>query len=125
MLINLSNNSFSEWPIKQKLTAEQQFGQIIDLPFPPVLKEFDLDQVIKLVEQYVEKCLVLINKNDSYSKCNSTKASRNAIHIMGEMTFVYQFVKKMSEQGILCLASTSDMNNNEHVSFRPYTTDLF
>lgn len=32
----------------------------------------------------------------------------NAIHVMGEMTFVYQFVKQASAVGLRCVASTTE-----------------
>ena len=62
--------------------------------------------------------------------------SKNAVHVMGEMTFVYQFVQKISEQGVECLAATSrrivvEENNGtkvsrfEFVRFRAYTEELY
>ena len=125
MLINLSKYPLELWNKKQRKKTEQQFGQVVDLNLPPILKEYDLNQVIELVDQYVEKCLAILSKSYSCSKNNSKISTEDAIHVIGEMTFVYQFVKKMSEQGVMCLAATSDMNINEYVPFRPYTTDLF
>lgn len=133
MLINLSNHPLASWSEKQKQAAEQQFGQIIDLSFPSVPTEADLAQVMQLVGEYVQKCNDIINKS---AETDSMKPSKDAIHVMGEMTFVYQFVQKMSELGVLCVASTtrriaidnpdgSKLSNFEFVRFRPYTMELF
>ncbi len=48
MLINLSNHPLSNWSEKQRQAAEQQFGQIVNLPFPTVPTDADLAQVILL-----------------------------------------------------------------------------
>jgi len=134
MLINLSNHPLPKWSENQRQAAEQQFGRIVDLPFPVVPTDAGLEQVVQLVEAHVEKCLQIISENDQ--SAGAEKGNKNAIHIMGEMTFVYQFVKKMSEQGILCVASTTKriveekpdgtkLSRFEFVRFRPYTQDFF
>lgn len=123
MLINLSNHPLSKWSDKQRQAAEQQFGKIVDLLFPVVPTDADLDQVIQLVEEYVEKCMQIFSALKKLS--NQESSNKNAIHIMGEMNFVYQFVDKMSEQGILCVASTLKEETKEFVQFRSYTNELF
>ena len=134
MLINLSNHPLSKWSEKQRQVAEGQFSKIVDLPFPVIPTDAGLDQVIQLVEEKVEACMkILIEKKQ---KSNEEKSSHDAVHIMGEMTFVYQFVNKMSEQGIMCVASTTEriaeeklngtkLSRFEFVQFRPYTNELF
>ena len=128
MLINLSNHPLARWSEKQRQTAEHQFGKIMDLPFPAIPTQADLEDVVRLVEKYIEKCTNILN--------NHGKLKSSAIHIMGEMTFVYQFVQKMSEQGVSCVASTSErvaveqldgtkLSRFEFVQFRPYTVELF
>ena len=123
MLINLSNHPPSKWSKKQRQAAEGQFGKIVDLPFPVVPTEADLDQVIQLVEEKVEACMKILIEKRQISKDESS--NQDAIHIMGEMTFVYQFVNKMSEQGILCVASIEKEESKEFVQFRQYTNELF
>ena len=134
MLINLSNHPFLKWSAEQRQIAKQQFSEIVDLPFPVVPTNADLDQVIQLVEEYVEKCMQIFSERKLLSSRETN--NKNAIHIMGEMTFVYQFVHKMSEQGVLCVASTTERIAQEKsdgtkwsrfqfVRFRPYTNELF
>lgn len=132
MLINLSNHPLSKWSEKQRQAAEGQFGKIVDLPFPIVPTDAALDKVIQLVEAKVEKCMKILVEKQGISR----NENQDAVHIMGEMTFVYQFVNKMSEQGILCVASTTERiaeekpdgtkwSRFEFVQFRPYTEELF
>ena len=134
MLINLSNHPLNSWSRKQKNVAKQQFGPIIDLPFPPVPTDAGIDDIINLTYKYVDECLRLVHEN-RLENSMGTKI-QNAIHVMGEMTFVYQFVQKMSELGVLCVASTSkriaQVNDDgsktavfEFVRFRPFTIELY
>ena len=134
MLINLSNHPLSKWSEKQRLTAEQQFGKIVDLPFPVVPTDAGLNQVVQLVEEKVAACMKILDEKKTMS--SETSGNSDAVHIMGEMTFVYQFVNKMSVEGILCVASTTGriaeeksdgtkLSRFEFVQFRPYTEELF
>jgi len=123
MLINLSNHPLSKWSEKQQQAAEQQFGKIVDLPFPVVPTDAALDQVIQLVEEKVENCMRILNEKKQ--KSSEENSNQDAVHIMGEMTFVYQFVNKMSEQGVLCVASILKAESKEFVLFRPYSNELF
>ena len=74
----------------------------------------------------------LLEKNQP----SADTGSKQAVHVMGEMTFVYQFVHLMTEQGVLCVASTTkrivtnQANNTktakfEFIQFREYTQELF
>jgi hypothetical protein len=123
MLINLSNHPLSKWSDQQRQAAEKQFGKIVDLPFPTVPTDADLDRVIELVNEKVEECMKIFIESKQIS--SDKNSNHDAVHIMGEMTFVYQFVDKMSEQGILCVASTKKDGSNEFVQFRSYTNELF
>lgn len=38
----------------------------------------------------------------------------HAIHVMGEMTFVYQFVKLATAAGLRCVASTTERRAVDH-----------
>ncbi len=97
MLINLTHHPFAAWPDEQKRAVER-YGNITDLPFPRVAPEAGAEDVAALAEQYIVRCTKLMaEKNDK----------QNAVHIMGEMTFVYQFVRQATERGFTCLASTT------------------
>lgn len=129
MLINLSNHPLDTWSDQQKQEAEKQFGRIVDLQFPPIAPESDLDQIAQIATEYVDICFKQFEQENPSS-------FQNAVHVMGEMTFVYQFVKMMSELGVVCVASTTrrivvaaDQNEKtskfEFVRFRPYSLEFF
>ena len=133
MLINLSNHSLSSWSDKQKIVAQQQFGQIVDLAFPSIQPEAGLKQVKSLATAYVQKCLEMLGDK---ATDEHARPIQQAVHIMGEMTFVYQFIRQISEYGILCVASTSNriveteengrkISRFEFVRFRAFTNELF
>jgi len=129
MLINLSNHSLETWSEQQKQEAEKQFGSIMDLQFPPIAPESDLEQIAQIAAEYVDICFKEFERENPSS-------IQNAVHVMGEMTFVYQFVKMMSELGVLCVASTTrrivvaeeqneKISKFEFVKFRPYCLEFF
>lgn len=94
MLINLSNHPSAKWSAKQ-LQAAHQFGDIVDLPFPDVNPEADEQSVIALANSYASKVETLASEDEV------------TVHVMGEMNFIYSFVKRMRERGIACVASTT------------------
>ena len=123
MLINLSNHPAFQWSEPQIKIACQQFGQVIDLPFPAIDPGADTDAIAILAEQYEVKI-------------KKTLAAENtgtfAVHLMGELTFCFALVSRLQKAGITCLASTTRRetveNNNgsktskfEFVRFREYT----
>lgn len=133
MLINLSNHLLSKWDKLQREAAENTFGEIVDLPFPQVKPQDSLKSVTELVAQYTAKCAELIGEqhNQDLQSKQGSDQPRNAIHVMGEYTFTYQFVKEMERRGILCVASTTERRvvdspdgskttYFDFVQFRPY-----
>ncbi|MGK9475784.1 hypothetical protein [Melioribacter sp. OK-6-Me] len=98
MLINLSNHPFERWSENQKKIAESNFGKVIDIPFPEIPPESSLEYVTKLAEEYMTKIEDLINQN---------RPDYYAVHIMGELTFVYVIVNKLKEKNIPAVASTT------------------
>lgn len=95
MFINFTNHPFETWTIKQ-LKAAQQYGQLIDLPFPNIDRDSSELGVHALVDEYMNKILQI-------------SAGRTCvIHIMGEMTFTYAMVQELKSRGFTCLASTTE-----------------
>ncbi|MBR3609075.1 MAG: CRISPR-associated protein [Bacteroidales bacterium] len=94
ILINLTNHPSNKWSIEQ-IEAANNYGSIIDIPFPVVDEKGDEQYIKDLVKEYFNK--VLIYKSD----CNIT------VHIMGEMTFTFALIKLLQEQGIKCISSTT------------------
>jgi hypothetical protein len=101
MLLNLTNHPFSKWSEKQRGAAEGFYGSVVDIPFPAIEQTATLDQVNKIVQDYVQLC------HTHLDRCYEDEEA-NAIHIMGEYTFTYQFVKEMEKRNILCVASTTE-----------------
>lgn len=94
MFINFSNHPSDKWPANQ-LQAAHQYGEIVDLPFPNINPEADEKYITDLANKYAVK----IEKLSAHHKV--------IVHVMGEMNFLYSFVKRMRAQGIVCVASTT------------------
>ena len=97
MLINLSNHPSSKWSEAQ-LNAAQSYGEVEDMNFPLIPPEWDESQVTDLAKDYAERIV---------RRLNEAGGGRHAVHIMGEMTFTCTLVRLLQQQGITCIASTS------------------
>ncbi len=96
MLINFSNHPLSQWSDKQINVAKKLYGEIIDFPFPLVDPTGDELYIKRLADFFFSK----MQREHS--------ADRPTIHIMGEMTFVYEMVKRLHKCGYECIASTTN-----------------
>ena len=95
MLINLSNHPSDKWSEAQTAAANEQFGEIVDLPFPQIEPDATPDDITKIAQDYL---------NRVHQKANP---ETTAIHIMGEMTLTYQLVALLKDAGYRCYASTT------------------
>lgn len=94
ILINLSNHPFKTWGEKQK-EAAKKYGDVIDIPFPDI--DPDAERLDQLVDDYFHKITDYTAPDTDVS-----------LHIMGEMTFVYQLVYNLQEWSFIkCIASTT------------------
>lgn len=93
MLLNLSNHPSKLWADKQHTIALEKYHKILDIPFPIIDPNMNDTALDNLVADYEQK---IINLHPI------------AIHIMGEMTFVYRLVSRLKPLGIECIASTTE-----------------
>lgn len=98
MLLNLTHHASVNWPQNQKETAIKKYGMIQDLFFPQIDPKSSEAELDVLVNKYVEQIRV---------------RNPRAVHIMGEMTFVYRLVNSLKNLGITCIASTTLRNVKE------------
>ncbi len=126
MLINLSNHPSDKWDIKQT-SASLTFKHVEDIPFPNVPPDASEEDIARLADEYLEKCLLLFQ--DYHETVGD--GSEDAVHIQGEFTFTYRMVQLLKKHGITCIASTTNriMHENpdgsrtynfEFVRFREY-----
>lgn len=101
MLINLSNHPLEKWDVKQKKAANSQFGDITDIAFPHIDPKWPTPKIIEQAREYVKTCLYTFG---------SIPDKKNAVHIMGEFTFVHAAVAMLQKAGIHCVVSTSWRN---------------
>jgi hypothetical protein len=95
IFINLSNHPSSGWSEEQQQAA-RRLGDIVDLQFPPVDPEMTTGQVKVMADELVAAIL-------EYGKPTDL-----TVHVMGEMTLTYSIVAALSQQGVRCVASTTE-----------------
>lgn len=95
LLVNFSNHPLESWEDEQKKAAKE-YGELVDVPFPAIDPEADEIYINSLAEQYSEQLLAY------------AKDYHLTVHVMGEMTFVYRVVSLIKEQGVTCIASTTE-----------------
>ena len=101
MLINISNHPSEKWSVLQQCAANEQFGKVMDIPFPAISPLWNPQQVNQAVEEMFEFVL---------QKCEELKIDLHklTIHLMGEMTFCFALVQQFRNKNIPCVASTTE-----------------
>lgn len=130
MLLNLSNHPKAKWDERQ-LAAASRFGAVEDMPFPQINPNASLDDVARIAREYADKCEQRLSTHAVGGTESRATSEPHAIHIMGEFTFTYLFVREMERRNILCVASTTERIVSDNpdgskttlfrfVQFRPY-----
>lgn len=104
MLINLSNHPSDKWPQKQLNAAKRKFGKVFDIPFPHISPFATSIQVYNKAEKYLKEILSIIK--------NSTDKN-NAVHLMGEFTFVVFLFELLKKKKIPVVVSTTNRLTEE------------
>jgi len=90
--------------------ALEQFGEVMDMPFPVINPEGDEMYIKDMAHTYLQRILAM---RDRYPDLT--------VHIMGELTFCYALVRLLKKNRIACVASTTTRkviiaNNSKKVS---------
>lgn len=91
IFVNLSNHPSAGWDEAQRLAAEQ-YGTIVDVPFPAVPAEQDENYIEQLGEELVQRVL---------------QYAPRAVLCQGEFTLAYTVIRKLKKHGIRVLAACS------------------
>lgn len=113
MLINLSNHPKEKWSEKQLNAALKKYRQIVDIPFPLISPKTNTRQVVAKAQKYFNKIMVLLKNSPD---------KNNAVHLMGEFTFVYHLVNMLKKKKVKVIVSTThriveEKDNKKIVTF--------
>ena len=89
MLINLTNHPFSLWGAEQRAAAAQ-YGEVKELPFPPVDPHWTEEEL----DAAVEKCFSSV-----------ISAGPKAVLLQGEYVLCYRLTDRLKGAGIKVLAA--------------------
>ena len=84
---------------EQKALSQKKYEEVLDIKFPNINPKDNLNKIKELAKQYFYQIKFLIEKHNK---------EMNAVHIMGEMTFVYNLVLLLQKEGITAVASTTE-----------------
>jgi hypothetical protein len=111
MLINLSNHPVENWGQKQLSEARKLYGKVVDIAFPYIDPLANETEVGNSAKEYFDKCIELLSKSSD---------ERNAVHLMGELTFVFSLAQMLLYEGVEVIASTTERRvkeiNNKKIS---------
>jgi hypothetical protein len=120
MLINFSNHSSRKWSAQQTSLSVQQYGHIIDLPFPNVDPVGDGKYIEMLTAEYLEKIDTLVAEQLKNVDTVAEKNGSVVVHIMGEFTFCFAMVTALQKKDICCISSTTERICTEKNGRRTY-----
>lgn len=97
MFINMSNHPSKNWGVSQRKSAEQ-YGRIMDIPFPRITTTASSEEIDELVKEKTSA----VQEN-----IDGSKDSVNAVMVEGEFVFTYRMVCSLKKIGILALAAVT------------------
>lgn len=98
IFVNFSNHPSSRWSEEQLKVAGQQYGEIVDVPFPSLDPCMDERAIAEIGEDCIEKILKL-------SPC--------AVMCQGEFTLTFYVVNRLINKGISCVSACSERSSVE------------
>ena len=98
IFVNFSNHPSSRWSEEQLKVAGQQYGEIVDVPFPSLDPCMDERAIAEIGEDCIEKILEL-------SPC--------AVMCQGEFTLTFYVVNRLINKGITCVSACSERSSVE------------
>lgn len=97
MFLNFSNHPSSLWGQEQTKAAEQ-FGELMDLPFPQVAADMTSKEVIRLAEAYTDQIL---------------KKHPDCVLCQGEFCLSWHVIDRLKKAGVLVVAACSERMTEE------------
>lgn len=99
IFINLSNHPTDKWSETQKAAVINKYQpkQIIDIAFPPIDPEWNLDKVRTLAHSYKNEIINHFHDRNDHI----------ILHVMGEMSFTYILINMMLDYTVTCICSTT------------------
>ncbi len=97
VFLNLSNHPSSSWAAPQRRAAEALAPEVVDLPFPEVDPEADLEALHALADATVREA----------------PAAAAVAMVMGEHTLVPLLVRGLREKGVRCVSATTRRSSED------------
>lgn len=91
VFINLTNRASKTW-LDDQLKVAQEYGDIIDLPFPNIDPDMEPEEVVAMAEKYTAQIMTY---------------DVSAVLVQGEMTFTFAVVSGLKRKGIKTVAACS------------------
>lgn len=111
VFVNFTNHPSEKWELKQKDAAEE-YGRIIDVPFPMVSPSLDEKGIEELSAEYVNKIMNL---------------RPTAVLCQGEFNLCFSVITELKAKGITVLAACSRrmVEENENIKSVKFEFERF
>ena len=106
IFINHTNHPSARWSAAQRAAAEE-YGGIVDLPFPDIAPEWDEAAVARLADEQAAQILA---------------QAPAAVLCQGEFTYSYRLIQRLIGAGIPVLAACSRRESHETTDTAGHTT---
>lgn len=97
--VNYSNHVSSKWTAAQ-IEAAEAYGNIVDIPFAQVSPSASKADVEALADEAVNKIM---------------EVTPSVVMVQGEMTLVYNVVRRLEAEGIKCVAACTRRRTDEEI----------
>ncbi len=92
IFINFTNHPSSTWS-KEQIKQAQNYGEVIDIPFPAVPPAYSREEVEHLGTEYFDRI---------------ARLQPQAVLCQGEFTLSVYIIRRLKEEGITVLAACSE-----------------
>ena len=107
MLINVSNHPSALWPSPETAAAVQEYGSVIDYPFPNIDPEAQTGDIREMALHARDEICAMFQRKEG--------EAQNAVLCQGEFTFAHALTTLLQQEGIPVVAATTQRITKEYV----------
>jgi hypothetical protein len=96
MLINFTNHTYVKWSDDQYAAAMEQFGRVVDIPFPIVPEDAGEADIARMADDAVRVI-----------RLAGVSGEMLSVLVQGEFTLAFAIISRLQREGAQCYAACS------------------